>query len=67
MRAKKLTSQITIRLSDDLREWLADAAAADGRSASNYIVRLIEAARMASLKTQAPAQADKAKKPKAKG
>jgi predicted DNA-binding protein len=63
----KLTSQITIRLSDELREWLTGASAADGRSASNYIVRLIEAARIASLKGQAPAQVDKAKKPKAKG
>jgi uncharacterized protein (DUF1778 family) len=57
MRGKKLTSQITIRLDDDLRSGLADAAAADGRSLSNYIVRLLQA-HMESLK---------GKKPKAKG
>jgi predicted HicB family RNase H-like nuclease len=56
-RSKKLSSQITIRLDEELRAGLADAAAADERSVSSYIVRVLRA-HMESLKS---------KKPKAKG
>lgn len=53
MRAKKLTAQLTIRLDDELLAALAATAAADGRSTSNYVVRVLQA-HLESLKAKKP-------------
>jgi predicted transcriptional regulator len=56
-RGKKLTSQISIRLEDEVKSALEEIAAADDRSLSSLINRVLRQF----------VESNRAKKPKAKG
>ena len=57
----RATERFTMRITPELREALERAAAAEGRSVSNYIIRALEVALTASGKAAAPAPATKRK------